>query len=34
MLATKPLPNLGPIVVVGSPGSGWKLTNWGGIPIA
>ncbi|MCV6981326.1 histidine phosphatase family protein [Mycolicibacterium pulveris] len=34
LLVTDPLPNLGRIVVVGSPGSGWKLTNWDGIPIA
>jgi broad specificity phosphatase PhoE len=27
-----PIPNIGQIVVVGSPQGGWKLTDWDGIP--
>jgi hypothetical protein len=27
-----PIPNIGQIVVVGSPQGGWKLTDWDGMP--
>jgi broad specificity phosphatase PhoE len=29
-----PLPNMGRIVIVGSPRGGWTLTNWDGTPVA
>jgi broad specificity phosphatase PhoE len=33
LLTSNPLPNVGQIVVVGSPQGGWTLTNWAGVPI-
>lgn len=33
LLTNDPLPNMGQIVVVGSPQSGWKLVDWAGTPI-
>ncbi|MCV7298333.1 histidine phosphatase family protein [Mycobacterium barrassiae] len=33
LLTTHPLPNLGRIVVTGSPQDGWRLTYWDGAPI-
>jgi broad specificity phosphatase PhoE len=32
LLTSDPLPNIGRIVVVGSPQGGWTLTNWNGKP--
>lgn len=33
LLATHPLPNMGRIVIAGSPRDGWRLTYWDGAPI-
>ena len=32
LLTSDPLPDIGRIVVVGSPQGGWTLTNWNGKP--
>jgi broad specificity phosphatase PhoE len=31
LLTSHPLPNIGRIVITGSPGTGWKLADWDGI---